>query len=228
MGMEDSGTAKSGTSWASSGVLLALFVGAVVLALGACLGDRDPAVTEPPGAVVIQEAVTEVPAADSTPTTPSTPTMTAEPAEGPSGTPAVTTTPRVTPTPMPRPTTGVISTDEDGLILSMAEFQSFEKGVLALKRGDEVLTIQYDEADNPVSVQATWQHSPDSAYLIHPEQLPPGSFVKLYSHFVDGAEVFSVALLTSTALPTAVATNPILKDLILPLPWASDGLTEES
>ena len=101
------------------------------------------------------------------------------------------------PQPVPEPTQkpavekpGRIIVQSDRITISEAEFRSFENNTLSLVRGDEVLTAEY----NPYRGMWVRKKVGPRFVTITPEELLPGSTLRVYSFFIDRKEIIGSAL----------------------------------
>ena len=148
--------------------------------------------------------VTPVPTPTAELVSTATPRPTAIPTPIPTPTP--TPTPTLAPPPTPEPETGIISTSPQGIIISVARFLFVENNVLSFRRGDATLRATYSDGNVGPGALSLRRKAGPRFIKITPEQLPPGSIIRLYSSLMDGDEVVSTVLLEGDALPAYTPT----------------------
>ena len=91
----------------------------------------------------------------------------------------------------PQPPPEVVEKPEEGgLAYGEVQFTSFENNILLFRRGNEVLTLEYNPAGG-----APLQKKVGPRFLpITPEEITPGSTVTLYTSVIDGEEVITGVL----------------------------------
>ncbi len=150
-----------------------------------------------------------------------TPTLSADPPPAATPRPSPTLPPTSAPTPTPELQTGIISTSQQH-ITSLARFLSFDNNMLSFERAGVILTAGYNQRTVPIRMELS-----SDLVRIRPEQLLPGSIVRLYSAVADSEEVIVGVLSEGTAPPVGMIDGPSLAEWIPRLPWYSDGLTED-
>ena len=149
-----------------------------------------------------------------------TPRVTATPSPSPTFGPTDSARPTATAAPPLKPETGVISTNEQGVIRSRAEFLYLENNVLFFLRGDDVVASTYVEAK--VGPGLVLKEKVGGSFRrIAPEAIPTGGIVYLYSGIVDSVEVPHTVILF-TPRSGAVLDGRSVVERISELPWFSE------
>lgn len=103
--------------------------------------------------------------------------------------------------------------------MTEARFLSLRNDVMSFQRCDETLSAGYDRSRGYPGLK---MKVGSRFRVIMPEQIPPGSIVRLYSYFAEGDEVFTDVLFEGTPL---FATTPTPTPISPPTPTTTPSPT---